>query len=414
MLQAGDIVDRYEVEAHIGEGGMASVYRVRHTLLGSLHAMKVLRRDLVRDEDIRQRFLSEGRIQAQLHHPYIAAVTDLVSVEGVAGLVMEYLEGCTLADRIDRGEALVPREAMEVFGPVLAAVEHAHVHGVVHRDLKPSNVFLCSRTTGMVRPVVLDFGIAKLKQNAAVTAFRSRETHAGARMGTVQYMSPEQVRSAATVDSASDIYSLAVMLIELLTGKLLHVGDNDFDVMRSIVEGERVPVRQLLPTQPALAKVLETALAHDADQRPACGEFRRALEEAVSHEPAPARPAKAAPQPVPARRPTWSDAEPQPAPEPKTTGPMLIKMPGTDFEETFEITSKRVVVDEARGRVLQNGEQLGRQTHALLRLGRSGWTIEACGSGRVVEVNGELVKGIQPLESGSALFVGLHVFRFIA
>jgi serine/threonine-protein kinase len=425
VLEPGTIIDRYEVEASLGEGGMATVYRVRHQLLGSLHALKVLRPALVTDDNVRKRFYAEGRIQAQLHHPYIASVTDLVSGDGVAGLVMEYLEGQTLAHRIDVDGPLSPPEAVEIFSAVLHAVEHAHAFGVVHRDLKPSNVFLCSRTRGMARPVVLDFGIAKLRADAAVTTFHAGYTNAGARMGTASYMSPEQVRSAADVDARSDIFALGSVLFEALTGELLFSGDSDFDVMQAVVEGTRKRAHDVLPTrQRALADVIETALAADpADRFADCVSFREAMVAAVQRLPvtpavSPVAPVAAPPVPPPpaprVERVTLDEPPPLPEAPPPSDGPALVAMPGTAYAENHPLTSKVVLVDELRGNVIQDRDSLGRRAHARLLFYDGQWWIEPSKRGRVVRVDGDYLRERLSLSGGETVHVGEHVFRFLA
>lgn len=412
-VEAGDVIDRYEVEAALGEGGMASVYRVRHTLLGSLHAMKVLHPELLRSHDLRERFLAEGRIQAQLHHPHIAAVTDLVSAPGVAGLVMEYLQGESLDARLDRGP-LSPDEALDLFRPVLDAVAHAHRQGVVHRDLKPANLFLCSRTAGLLRPVVLDFGIAKLTDEARVTAFRSQSTVAGTRMGTPHYMSPEQVRNASSVDARSDVYALGVILYEALTGRMAFDGDGDFEVMQAILGGETEDPGALLPDAAApVAAVVRQAMAVDPAERfPGADPFREALQEAVW---GPRRRLPRAPRPPPDRR-----RPPAAAAAPAPTTPATPSTPATrpgaclvGVGVRHALDGERILVGALRGNVepLPRGRTV-RYGHALLLHTPDGWAVEAHGRILPVTVDGERVKARRLLAGGEVLMVGTHRFTF--
>ncbi|HYO68257.1 MAG TPA: serine/threonine-protein kinase, partial [Archangium sp.] len=233
LLQPGTQLDgRYEVVRLLGQGGMAAVYEVRHLGLHSTHALKVLNADLALSDDIRGRFLAEGRIQARLRHPHIVQVTEIVTTP-VAGLVMDYIEGPTLGE-FCRGQGLEPRVLLEVFLPVLDAMEEAHKRGVVHRDLKPDNIIIGKDSRGRLRPMVTDFGIAKLVDQGPGGKAR---TQAGARMGTLLYMSPEQIRGAGEVDARTDIFSLGAILYEATTGKIAFHASSDFDTMKSIVEG---------------------------------------------------------------------------------------------------------------------------------------------------------------------------------
>mgnify|MGYP000627734415 CR=1 FL=1 len=158
MLKPGQTVDRYEVESALGSGGMASVWRVRHTLLGSRHALKVLAPELTTSPEVRDRFLAEARILAQLQHPHLARVTDLVVGPGIAGLVQELLDGEDLRARLEREGAQPIQRITPLMKPVLQALHHVHEHGIVHRDLKPANIFIHQVPGGGLRPVLLDFG----------------------------------------------------------------------------------------------------------------------------------------------------------------------------------------------------------------------------------------------------------------
>ncbi|AKJ05897.1 serine/threonine protein kinase [Archangium gephyra] len=278
LLQPGTQLDgRYEVVRLLGQGGMATVYEVRHLGLHSTHALKVLNEDLARNDDIRARFLAEGRIQARLRHPHIVQVTEIVTTP-VAGLVMDYIEGPTLGE-FCRGQGLEPRVLLEVFLPVLDAMEEAHKRGVVHRDLKPDNIIIGKDTRGRLQPMVTDFGIAKLVEEGPGGKAR---TQAGARMGTLLYMSPEQIRGAGEVDARTDIFSLGAILYEATTGKVAFHAASDFDTMKSIVEGTYEPPERVVGgLHPVIAGCIRKALAVDPAERfQDCAAFREALENA--------------------------------------------------------------------------------------------------------------------------------------
>ncbi|MBK9645516.1 MAG: serine/threonine protein kinase [Deltaproteobacteria bacterium] len=259
---------------------MASVYRVRHLALGSPHALKVLNADLAQDADLRERFLAEGRIQAQLRHPHIVAVTD-IATDPVPGLVMELIEGETLEDHVRaKAETLAITEIVQILLPVLDAVGEAHRHGIVHRDLKPSNILLGRGSRGKLRPVVADFGIAKVVSDHLQTGRKATRT--GVRVGTLLYMSPEQVRGEANLDARSDIFALGAILYELVTGRVAFDAPSEYDAMKNIVEGRFLPpTRGLGPVDPVLDACIRKALAIRPEERfPDCAAFGKLLAQA--------------------------------------------------------------------------------------------------------------------------------------
>ncbi|WP_257453995.1 serine/threonine protein kinase [Archangium lipolyticum] len=292
LLQPGTQLDgRYEVVRLLGQGGMAAVYQVRHLGLHSTHALKVLNEDLARSDDIRGRFLAEGRIQASLRHPHIVQVTEIVTTP-VAGLVMDYIEGPTLSD-FCRGQGLAPKLLLDVFLPVLDAIEEAHKHNVVHRDLKPDNIIIGKDSRGRLQPKVTDFGIAKLLQGDGSEG--KARTQTGARMGTLLYMSPEQIRGAAEVDARTDIFALGAILYEAATGRVAFHAESEYDTMKRIVEGTYEPPERVVGgLPPVIAGCIRKALAADPAERfQDCAAFREALEKALEpNAEAPAKPSR--------------------------------------------------------------------------------------------------------------------------
>lgn len=259
---------------------MASVYRVRHLALGSPHALKVLNAELAQDADLRERFLAEGRIQAQLRHPHIVAVTD-IATDPVPGLVMELIDGETLEDHLRaRAEPLAIDEVVQILLPVLDAVGEAHRHGVVHRDLKPSNILMGKTSRGKLRPVVADFGIAKVVSDHLQTGRKATRT--GVRVGTLLYMSPEQVRGEPNLDARSDIFALGAILYELVTGRIAFDAPSEYDAMKNIVEGRFLPpTRGLGPVDAVLDACIRKALATRPEERfPDCASFGKLLSQA--------------------------------------------------------------------------------------------------------------------------------------
>jgi hypothetical protein len=255
MLQPGQTFDRYTVETLLGEGGMASVYRVRHTTLGSLHALKILHVD---HPAVGERLLAEGRVQAGLDHPHALVVTDVITVDGMPGLVMEYVDGGSLEDWVDTGPTRAERLA--VFRGACEAVAAAHAAGWIHRDLKPANILL-KRVDGTVVPKVADFGLVKALTGARPHA--GPQTRDGSTMGTPGYMAPEQIENAAEVDARADVYSLGCVLVWTLTGRPAFAGDSVVDLFGAVASGSF----DGLPPDDPLAPVVDRCLARDPDQR---------------------------------------------------------------------------------------------------------------------------------------------------
>ena len=289
MLQPGDIVGRRRVELVLGEGGAATVYRVRHTVLGTLHALKVLH---VVHPDLRERLLEEGRIQARLRHPHILSVHDVLTVSESPALLMDFVAGGTLASRLS-GSGMDRETALARFIEVVEGVAHAHADGVLHRDLHPGNVLL-DDSSGSEIAVVSDFGIARVLDEGS-----ARRTRTGVAMGTPAYMAPEQAAGSKDTDARADIFSLGVMLYRLMTGRLPFEDEDAVAALLAAREGRWMPPGDLVPDlSPALCRVIERSLAPDpADRWLDCTALLDALREAESDsvpeapDPAPAEPA---------------------------------------------------------------------------------------------------------------------------
>lgn len=239
MLLEGDKIDRYIVEGILGNGATASVYRVRHAELNTQHALKLL---VLMNPHIAERMLQEGRIQAQLRHPNVVMVTDMVRSDGHMALVMDYVEGVSLGALSD-SRRLTPPQIDFIARGLFDGLEAAHEAGLVHRDLKPDNVMMQFGDRKLI-PRITDFGLAKARQDS-MRAVKATQT--GTVMGTPLYMAPEQYVDAAAVDARADIYSLGAILYELVTGKLLY-DEPDFNKLVGMVKrGDWVPLRELVP-----------------------------------------------------------------------------------------------------------------------------------------------------------------------
>lgn len=261
---------RYEIVRLIGEGGMGVVYEARHTLIGRRLAVKVIHPEMAGDPDVVQRFHNEARIAAEIGHENIIDVTDMgLLPSGAPFIVMEYLDGESLAQRVLGGGPLPVKEAAEIAICVLDALAVVHEAGVVHRDLKPDNVFLAVRVGagGREKSVVklLDFGISKLRPRAAGQV---RLTRTGSVMGTPVYMSPEQAAGRKDLDHRTDIYAVGAILYEVLTGRLPFTGDTYNEVLAAVLTAELKPPRDLRPDlPPKLDAAICRALARDPNRR---------------------------------------------------------------------------------------------------------------------------------------------------
>jgi serine/threonine protein kinase len=265
-LTAGTRLGPYEIVAPAGAGGMGEVYRARDTRLDRTVAIKVLPAHLSDDSDRRQRFEREARAISSLNHPNICTVHDIGHQDNVDFLVMEYLEGETLASRLAKG-ARPLNEVLQHGIEIADALDAAHRRGIVHRDLKPANIFLT--THGEAK--VLDFGLVKLGEGASgdkpTVTKRASLTSAGTTVGTVAYMSPEQARGEA-VDARTDVFSLGAVLYEMATGQFAFPGKTSALVFKAILDETPRPITQLNPNLPArLEEIISKAVEKDRDLR---------------------------------------------------------------------------------------------------------------------------------------------------
>jgi serine/threonine-protein kinase len=301
VLQPGQEVDRFRVEAVLGKGGMAVVYKVQHKVLGSSYALKVL---TAPTENQRARLVREGRVQSQLRHENIVSVHDVLEVEGAPALLMDFVDGPSLRDWIKANDP-EPADAEALFRQVLAGVERAHEAGVVHRDLKPGDVLLELRRQGPLAHVA-DFGLVKASDDVF-------ETRTGASMGTPAYMAPEQVRNAKEVDQRADIWALGCILYALVVGKPPFRGRDQLALFNNIANGAYEPAGERVPGLPArIDDAIRVCLTPDPDRRaPTCAAVRAVLDGRVAAE------VEAPPVPEPAEPPGPAEPEDAPAPEPK-------------------------------------------------------------------------------------------------
>jgi serine/threonine protein kinase len=268
-LSAGTKLGPYEIVAPLGAGGMGEVYRARDTRLGRDVAIKVLPTHLADRPDLRERFEREARAIASLNHPHICTLHDIGRQDSADYLVMEILEGQTLAQRLLKGPLPV-EQVLQYAIEIAGALDKAHHNGITHRDLKPGNIML---TKSGVK--LLDFGLAKLTRDAAVTtntvttlpAAEHSITAQGSIIGTLQYMAPEQLEGAEA-DARTDIFAFGVVVYEMATGKRAFDGKSQASLIAKILETDPPPISSLQPMTPAaLDRVVKKCLAKEPEKR---------------------------------------------------------------------------------------------------------------------------------------------------
>lgn len=272
-VATGTRLGPYEIVAPLGAGGMGEVYRARDTRLGRDVAIKILPQHLTEKPDARQRFEREARAISSVNHPHICTLYDIGHQDGTDFLVMEYLEGETLAKRLERGP-LPTAELLRIAIEISDALEKAHRQGILHRDLKPTNIMLTKSDAKM-----MDFGLAKeageagapmlssLTQSLNPSAQSTPVTAEGTIVGTFQYMSPEQMKGKEA-DARSDIFALGAVLFEMATGKRAFEGKTTASVIAAILEREPPAISTMRPmSPPALDRTVRICLAKDADER---------------------------------------------------------------------------------------------------------------------------------------------------
>ncbi len=288
-LEPGARIGDYEVLAVLGAGGMGKVYKVRNVISDRIEAIKVLLPNLSENPELAERFLREIKVQAALTHPNIASLHTAVNVDNQLLMVMEFVEGYTLESYLSQGRIPI-QHAVGYMSQVLSALSYAHKQGVVHRDIKPANMMVTPQ--GVVK--LMDFGIARIGADRSLT-------QTGNTVGSLFYMSPEQINGSPDVDARSDIYSLGVSMYQMLTGKRPFDGDSDFKIMAAHMQQKPVPPIELDPDLPAiLNEVIMLAITRDPAKR---FQSADAMLAALSSLNAPPKAAPAAAKPVESKAP---------------------------------------------------------------------------------------------------------------
>ena len=265
MLNPGSLIQNYKVISSLGKGGMGEVYKCEDQMLGRIVAIKELNSALTTDSSFVQRFRQEAQLQARLSHPHIVSLHTFFETFGQYYMVMEFAQGKTLKDLI-RGTGPIPEaRAKLILLQILGALEYAHSKNIIHRDIKPVNIMISSDD----EVKILDFGIARILGEKGLT-------QTGQQLGTVTYMSPEQVKALKDIDARSDIYSLGVTFFEMLSGRLPYDTntDSDYEIMNQIVQSALPDPRSYYPhIRENTVSILKKMLEKDRDKR-----FMRALD----------------------------------------------------------------------------------------------------------------------------------------
>ena len=306
-------ISSYRLESELARGGMGIVYRGVHTVFEEVVAIKAIFPELTLNPELRARFVNEAKIQRRLQHPNIVQIREFLIDQERFYIVMELIEGETLAQQLKRlGAPLVAEEALEIFRQALQGLAFAHAQGVIHRDMKPSNIMLTREGAAKLT----DFGIARAVGVAGLT-------RTGTVLGTPAYMAPEQVKGHQ-VDKRSDIYSLGVTLYEMMTGRVPFENpvdsDSDYHVMRAHIEEPPLPPSRLVATVPSFieAAILKAMAKQPEGRFASCEEFEAALvsqAQPATIEITPARPPSIAPErALPEQSALPTEVAPQPTP----------------------------------------------------------------------------------------------------
>jgi serine/threonine protein kinase len=261
----------YEIISILGAGGMGRVYKVKNVLTDRTEAMKVLLPDLEGHEEVAARFLREIKVLAGLDHPHIAALRTALTIDNQLVMIMEYVEGQSVSSALDKGPLSVA-DALTYLDQVLDALSYAHKHKIIHRDIKPANMMVTSQ--GYIK--LMDFGIARTEDES------SKLTAPGSTLGSMSYMSPEQIKGEAT-DERSDLYSLGISLYEMITGEKPFHGDSNFSIMAAHINQAPRPPIELHPGLPkAVNDVILMAIAKVPEQRfQTADAFRNAIKQTL-------------------------------------------------------------------------------------------------------------------------------------
>jgi serine/threonine protein kinase len=334
----GLIVGRYIILDRIGSGSMGRVYRAHHVMMDRVVALKIIAPEISSNERVVARFQREMKLVGRLDHPNVVRAFDADQINRVLYIVMEYVAGSSLGDRLKKQGPIPAAEMVDYAAQTALGLAHAHEQGIVHRDIKPSNILLNEDR----RIKILDLGLGVLMEADAAATFATAD---GIAVGTVDYMSPEQA-CGREVDGRSDLYGLGCSMYHLMSGKLPFPGDSPIERLGKRISGRHTPITDFLPDIPSnFVRVLDKLLAHKPHERYAtAAEAAKALQSLLR--PKAARPAAPA-QPVVALGPAVADAIPAgeaiPSPAPPAPRPMITIRPSYPrwFEPAARFTERR-------------------------------------------------------------------------
>jgi len=307
----GLIVGRYTILDRIGSGSMGRVYKAHHMMMDRIVALKIIAPEIASNDRVVARFQREMKLVGRLDHPNVVRAFDADQVNKVLYIVMEYVPGLSLSERLKKG-TIPLAEMVDYAAQACQGLAHAHGQGIVHRDIKPSNILL----TEDRKVKILDLGLGVLMEADSGSTF---ETADGIAVGTVDYMSPEQA-CGREVDGRSDLYGLACSMYHLMTGKLPFPGDSPIERLGKRISGRHVPITEYLPDAPSnLVRVMDRMMAHKPHERYATAiEASEALQNLIRPKPRPVAPKEAAPDKAAAPDQPPAGEAPAP-PEPKTS-----------------------------------------------------------------------------------------------
>jgi serine/threonine protein kinase len=266
MIAVGQTIGNYMLTAKLGEGGMGVVYLAEHPVIGRKVAMKAIHPELLRNPEVVSRFVTEAKSVNQIGNDHIVDIHDFgTTTDGEFYFIMEFLQGDALVDRLKRSAPLAVERALAIAAQVADALGSSHQHGIIHRDLKPENIFLITKGHAVDFVKVLDFGLAKLTQGDDKV---SHKTRTGSVMGTPYYMAPEQCEGKANIDHRADIYSLGVILFEMLTGKVPFGGEGYGEIIVKHITAAVPSPRAINPLLPrSIESIILRALAKAREDR---------------------------------------------------------------------------------------------------------------------------------------------------
>jgi serine/threonine protein kinase len=267
MIDVGQTIGNYRITAKLGEGGMGVVFLAEHPVIGKKVAMKAIHPELSRNAEVISRFMTEAKSVNQIGHEHIVDISDFgTTSQGEFYFVMEFLQGQAMAERLKQMTKLPPAQALNIAAQVADALFASHQHGIIHRDLKPENIYLIAKGGNKDFVKVLDFGLAKLTSGGDEKV--SHKTRTGSVMGTPFYMAPEQCEGKASIDHRADVYSLGVILFEMLTGKVPFGGEGYGEIIVKHITMAVPSARSLVPElSPAIEQILYRAMAKKPEDR---------------------------------------------------------------------------------------------------------------------------------------------------